>query len=201
MGTDIRMYIERRSDEYWHYLGKMKINPFYEEDPEHEKPVYPEPVYDTPNESLFAILANVGNDGGFIEKYDCIALPLGLPEDLSPELKSYAEDARNQEIFAASWLTLEELITFDWHGKIRKQYAIVDERVAHLFHPERGFPWSEWPQEIPIRYSFTKKEYANASWTESYADDVGWDVMGLFDNLAKMYGVTDDVRFVLWFRQ
>ena len=85
------------------------------------------------------------------------------------------------------------MISIDW-GKIRKQYAIVDERVAHLF----GLPL-EWPHDLPVTYSPTKKEYANASWTETYADAVGWDVMELFDNMAQKYGVTDDVRFIMWF--
>lgn len=200
MGTDIRMYAERRLDEHWHFLGKMKNNPFYEEHPEYETPYYPETVYNTPNYSLFAILANVGNDGVLEEMYDCIALPRGLPEDLSPELKTFAGDYRNQEVFAASWLALEELITFDWR-KIRKQYAIVDKRVVHLFHPERGFPFREWPQGIPIGYSFTAQAYANVSWTETYADAAGWDFMELLDGMAKTYGVTNEVRFVLWFRQ
>lgn len=201
MGKDIRMYAERRLHEQWHFLGKMKDNPFYEEDSEHEMSYYPEPVYDTRNYSLFAILADVGNDGLLEEKYDCIAPRRGLPEDLSPELKSWSEYFRNKEVFAASWLTLEELVTFDWHGKIRQQYAIVDKRVVHLFHPERGFPYREWPQGIPIRYTPAFKEHANASWTETYADAAGPDFMELLDSMATTYGVSNDVRFILWFRQ
>jgi len=116
-------------------------------------------------------------------------------------MKAYAEDPQNQDPFIiTSWLTLQELVTFDWR-KIRKQYAIVDKRVIHLFHPEHGFPFRDWPQGIPISYSPTAQTYANVSWTETYADAVGWDVMELVDNMAKTYGVTNNVRFILWFSQ
>ena len=200
MGMIMGMYAERRLHEQWHFLGKMENNPFYEEDPEHEMRYCPESFYDGDNYSLFAILADVGNDGLLEEKYDRIAPPRGLPDDLSPELKSWSEDFHNKKALT-SWLSLEELVRFDWHGKIRKQYAIVDKRVVHLFHPERGFPYRQWPQGIPIGYSLTAKAYANVSWTETYADAAGRDFVALLDSMATTYGVSNDVRFILWFWQ
>lgn len=198
MGIDMRMYAERRLYRQWHFMGKMEKNRFYEEDAEHEMLYCPEPLYDSGNQSLFAMLADVRNEGLLEEKYEYIAPLRGLPDDLSPELKTWAEDFRNKEALT-SWLTLEELVTFDWRGKIRKQYAIVDKRVVHLFHPERGFPLKEWPRGIPIGYSFTSKAYANASWTETYADAAGSDFMDLLDRMAKTYGITNEVRFIFWF--
>ena len=126
--------------------------------PKHESLFVPTSLYHTRKYSLFAILANVENGGLLEEPYDCIALPRGSTKRIySPELKAYAEDPQNNDpTIITNWVTLKEVIGFDW-GKIRKQYAIVDECVVHLFHPERGFPWSDWPQEIPISYSFTKR--------------------------------------------
>lgn len=146
MGTNMSLFAERRVHGHWHFLGEMEENPLYEYDPEHQQRYTPESLYDTENESLCSILADVRNSGVLEEKYDCITSRRGLPEDLSPELKTFAGDSRNQHWSTIiSWLTLKELVTFDWR-KIRKQYAIVDKRVVHLFHPERGFPYREWPQ-------------------------------------------------------
>jgi hypothetical protein len=201
MGIILGMYAERRLKDQWHFLGKMEKNPLHEIDSEHQLPNEPESLYDTENSSLCSILADVRNSGVLEEKYDCITSRRGVPEDLSPELKTFAADHRNQHSSTiSSWLTLEELATFDWR-KIRKQYAIVDKRVVHLFHPERGFPFREWPRGIGIGYSPTAQAYANVSWTETYADAAGWDFMELVDGMVKTYGVTNDVRFILWFSQ
>ena len=86
--------------------GEIKKNPLYEWDPEHERLLIPTSIYNTRNYSLFAILANVDN-GVLIEPYDYIALPRGLPEDLSPELKADAEDPQNDDPTSiTSWVTL-----------------------------------------------------------------------------------------------
>jgi hypothetical protein len=90
------------------------------------------------------------------------------------------------------WLksSLEELVNFDWHGKRIQRYARVDERVAHLFHPERGFPFREWPDGIPCGYSRIQKESdsCNASWTETYAEAAGSDFLELLDAFSHQYG-------------
>lgn len=197
MSMIMGMYTEWRSEGQWRFIGGMEKNECYEFDPEHEIPYCPKSFYDTENEGLFAILADVGN-GLAEERYESIAPLRGLPDDLSPELKSWSESPRNKES-RASWLTLEELVTFDWYGKIRKRYAVVDKRVVSLFHPERGFPYRAWPQEMPISYSPTFKAYANVIWTETYADSAGPDFMKLLDDLVNTYGVSNNVRFILWF--
>jgi hypothetical protein len=198
MGTSMDMYAERRSHRQWQFIGRMVKNESYEDDPDYEMPYQPELLYGSRNYSLFAILADVGN-GILEEKYEYIAPLRGLPDDLSPELKTWFESSQNKEEVHASWLTLEELITFDWHGKSRKKYAVVDERVAYLFHPERSFPFREWPQGIRIGYSITLKEACNASWTETYAEAAGPDFLELLDIFAKKYGVSNNVRFIFSF--
>lgn len=196
MGTDIRIYAEQHMNGRWQFIGKMTKNMYYEYDPEHENEYHPENLYDIRNYSLFAILADVRNDEG----YECIAPRRGRPDDLSPEVKSWFEYFQDDELYE-SWLTLEELVNFDWHGKRIKIYAIVDKRVTHLFHPERGFPSREWPEGIQCGYSTTVKgnAYCNASWTETYAEAAGSDFMELLDTFSQKYGVSKDVRLVFWF--
>jgi hypothetical protein len=224
MGTDIRLYPERYVDGRWQFIGEMEENSFYVYDPEHEPPSCPKDLYDIRNYGLFAILADVRNDEG----YECIVQRRGIPGDLSPEVKSYfayytksyredksdtlalARDEKQRASWIAydidmqlspGWLTLEELANFPWHEKHIQIYAIVDKRVAHLFHPERGFPFREWPADIQCSYSTTQKEnpYCNASWTQTYAEAAGADFMKLLSTYVQQYGASKDVRFVFWF--
>jgi len=193
MGTDIRMYAEHRNNGRWQFIGEMLEN---ECDTDGNYPYYPSGLYNVRNYSLFAILAGIRNE--LEEPFEPIAPRRGIPPDLSPELSSWFASFHGYETYA-SWLTLEELVSFDWHGKRRKEYATVDTRVAHLFHPERRFPFREWPRDIVISYSPGSKKYANAIWTETYAEAVGPDVMALLDKLSQKYGASNEVRLVFWF--
>ncbi|GHO83301.1 hypothetical protein KSZ_13070 [Dictyobacter formicarum] len=200
MGTDIFLYAEWRHNEPWQFIGEMSENIVYQYDPEHENPYHPKDLYNVRNYNLFAILADVRNDVG----YECIAPRRGIPNDLSPEIKSYFEVFQSEEMgreLYPGWLTLEELVHFDWHGKRIQRYGRVDERVAHLFHSDRGFPFREWPQGIQIGYSRMPKasKYCNACWTETYAESAGPDFMELLDTFSRKYGVSKDIRLVFWF--
>lgn len=196
MGTDIRIYAEQYVNGHWQFIGEMIENTYHSYDPEHEPLYYPKDLYDTRNYSLFAILADVRNHEG----YECIAPPRGLPDGLSPEIENWFEHYQ-EDAFSASWFTLEELVHFDWHGKRIQIYAMVDERVTHLFHPEHGFPFRDWPAGIQCSYSTTAPEapYSNANWTETYAEAAGLDFLELLDTFSQQYGVSKDVRFVFWF--
>ena len=220
MGTDISLYAEKRQDSAWQFIGEMVEDIEYQYYPELANPYRPEDLYEDRNYSLFAILADVRNDEG----YECIAPRRGIPDDLSPEIKNYFESLRSDQSYTASlpldekqreawrrcdmdqelrpgWLTLEELVDFDWHGKRIQRYARVDECVAHLFHPERGFPFHEWPQGIECAYSRMDKgsKYCNAIWTETYAEAAGTNFMELLNTFSHKYGASKDVRFVFWF--
>lgn len=224
MGTDIRLYPEQYVNGRWQFIGEVEENSAYRHDSEHEPPSCPKNLYDIRNYSLFAILANVRNGEG----YECIARRRRVPGDLSPEIKSHFEYytkfyqadmpdtialARDKKQRASwithaidmqlspGWLTLEELANFPWHEKRIQIYAIVDKRVTHLFHPERSFPFREWPADIQCSYSTTHKEdpYCNASWTQTYAEAAGADFMELLSTYVQQCGASKDVRFVFWF--
>lgn len=196
MGTDIRLYPEQRVDSSWRFAGKMVKNIHYAYDPEYEPLYHPDDLYDIRNYALFAILADVRNE----ERYQCIAPPRGIPDDVSPEIKSWLAYYRDDAL-DPGWLTLKELVDFAWHEKRIQIYARVDERVAHLFHPERGFPFNKWPAGIPCSYSTTSQDdpFCNASWTQTYAEAAGAQFMELLATFSQRYGVSDDVRFIFWF--
>ncbi len=142
MGTDIFLYAERYIDGQWRFLGEMLENKY---DTDGNNPYYPADLYNVRNYGLFAILAGIRND--LEEPFEPIAPRRGIPSDLSPELSSwYASFQDDEMLLYPGWLTLEELITFDWYGKRRKEYAIVDGRVAHLFIMSAAFPYVDGPE-------------------------------------------------------
>jgi hypothetical protein len=209
MGTDIEVFTEQQSDESWHFAGQMEsnsidYNTFH--DIYDDVPLYiPSSIYSNRNYNLFAILADVRND--YDEKFEPISPLRGLPDNLPPELAAWYTSIQTGEegetlSLDAGWLTLEELANFDWHGKRRTGYGCVDDRVAHLFHPDRPFPWDAWPADVPPRYSRSRKNspYRNAIWTDTYADAVGPGFMqDVLAQLLKSYGASNNVRLVFDF--
>lgn len=112
MGADIHVYIEQKvitednqskkewiSLDEWEYdlSADVKIVPL-------RKSYWVERNY-----LLFAILANVRNDYNI----QPISQPKGLPEDVSPEVKNQS-DEENGDAHTRSWLTLKELLEYDW---------------------------------------------------------------------------------------
>lgn len=86
MGCDIHLYVEVREDGQW-------VN----------KPL--RHTYDGRNYNLFAILAGVRNRHDILPISD----PRGLPPDVSKEVEGEADGDHSH-----SWLTLAELMAFDW---------------------------------------------------------------------------------------
>lgn len=64
------------------------------------------------NYLLFAILANVRNQYNI----QPISQPKGLPKDVSHEVKKQ-NDEENGDAHTRSWLTLKELLEYDWQQK------------------------------------------------------------------------------------
>jgi hypothetical protein len=124
MGCDIHLYVEKRDAlGQWQSADNWELNPYYENDnsesgePEYIIP-YDNHFYNGRNYNLFAILANVRNGHGFAgvktgEGFNPIAPPRGLPHDITKRVQSdataYGEDGHSH-----SWLTLHELLTYDW---------------------------------------------------------------------------------------
>lgn len=61
------------------------------------------------NYGMFGFLANVRN----YSKVPCISPARGLPEDVDELIRAEYED--NFDVHTASWLTIEELLSFDYN--------------------------------------------------------------------------------------
>jgi hypothetical protein len=97
MGCDIHLWIEKRDLE-----GRWQPAEAYNEDN-----YYQSDLYDTRSYKLFSLLADVRNDGSIKP----IVEPRELPDDMSPIV---AELARHFADHSHSWLTLRELLDYDW---------------------------------------------------------------------------------------
>lgn len=130
MGCDIHMAAERRTaDGRWEMCGEPTHRWGYAE---------PWEPYDNRNYALFSVLANVRNGYGFAgcdtgEGYRPIDDPRGLPPDMSPLVKEWAEAGDHSH----SWLLVRELLDYDWdqiavkRGCVRAhQFAAWDGKTS-----------------------------------------------------------------------
>jgi hypothetical protein len=124
MGCDIRSYVEIRNGDQW--------------EPS------PGEVFDCRDYGLFGFLADVRN----YSHSPVIAEPRGLPDDVSPEMRTECDEWG--DCHSTSWLTLAELLAYDydqvfWDRRVTKGNngaALADEGEGrHL--PLREFlgPW------------------------------------------------------------
>jgi hypothetical protein len=131
------------------------------------------------NYRAFAVLANVRNGygfGGFStgEAIEPISEPRGLPDDMSPELRTKLEkeieDNEDAEQFrlgdqSFSWVTLKELLEYDLDAPVtvrgyvpresaqryRETGEIPRSYAASTWTHHEGFEQIEW--QVPIRES------------------------------------------------
>ncbi len=200
MSTDISMYVEVERDSTWHLLTEPEASEpkdIENTSPHEPKPHEPKEVYfSEQNYDLFAILADVRNPTGRTldhQRFDVIAPWRGLPNDLSPALRSYFADDTH-----ATWLLLSEVLQFDWHGKVMQYEAMVDARVAHLFEESKPFPdHDRWPQDIPISYAIWDSDGVTVRWTDTYAVAAG-TFLDFLETL-KPYGEPSKIRLVFEF--
>lgn len=111
MGTDIHLYVERRVGGAWVSCDSWTADG----EVDYDQRFYRERNYD-----LFAILADVRNGSGFAgvrtgDGFVPIAAPRGWPKDCSPELQKIEVD------HTPGWLTVAELMAYDWTQEARKQ--------------------------------------------------------------------------------
>jgi len=119
MGCDIHFYVEIKKDEKWVSADKWSADPYDCGDLEDIGIKWDDRFYTGRNYDLFAMLANVRNGRGFAgvptgTGFIPIAEPRGLPEDASPEVKAIS-DRWNGDGHSHSWLTLAELLAYDWN--------------------------------------------------------------------------------------
>ncbi len=116
MGCDVRFYVERNVNDTWEPVKGP--NPYYGRYADEPEETLADWAYDNQNYNLFAILANVRNGRGFAGRdtgngFIPIAMPKGLPDDVSPEINKKSEQY-GCDGHSHSYFTLQELLDYDW---------------------------------------------------------------------------------------
>lgn len=147
MGCDIHLRVEKRVNGQWTPAEPMRRNRYWEpggDEPELE----PVRFYDGRNYDLFAILANVRNGRGFAGVstglgFIPISEPKGLPIDVSPDVEKDSE-SWGSDGHSHSWITLRELLDFDWTQKTYKEGWITPLIAEEWL---RRKPWEPAPSQ------------------------------------------------------
>lgn len=143
MGTDIHLTIERFDSDLqeWEVVSPENLAP--QDDWEKEQGRWS--WYGGRNYSLFAILADVRNgtpDGspqyGIVRGYFKPIAPLrGIPKDASAE---YREDAERGWGHSYTWLTLKEVLDYDWSQTSTRRGYLSPMEFAELHFRDRPIP-------------------------------------------------------------
>lgn len=195
MGSDIRMFVEKRNQGKWESINGQ----FSGQDIDIS---YGDEYYFERNYELFAILAGVRNgegvDGpGTGHKFNQISRPKGLPDDISDYVKFQYEKQAVDEFGAhdCSWLLLKELLEFDWTQNAKVE-AYVSPQVAKDFY-ENGIR----PNPIECKQKSNrviKLRYPRIEWTSTYADRAGIFFDEVIPKLSSL-GQPEEIRIVFWF--
>lgn len=131
MGCDIHFYAEKKVHDNWVPavpIIDLNNGEYPDEGPDLDTP-YNEKWYTDRNYDLFSILADVRNGFGFAgvktgEGFVPIDQPRGVPHDASPGYRMVVE-AFGEDGHSHSWLTIKDLLTYDWTQTTTKT-ACVD---------------------------------------------------------------------------
>jgi hypothetical protein len=198
MGTDIHCFAERRTPKGWEPIctgrdrrdGTRRLLDFY--------------CGQERNYNLFAILAGVQRltNGGF----EPVVPPRGFPPDVSP---GQTPDPDSGGFYHnATWLTLKELLDFDWHGKQRLFRGWVNAEQFRLFR-QNGRP-QQFIEESARLVDNDEMDRLIAAGTDTtgvqtliefgipYGEFAGPFLTETLPLLQK-YGRPEDVRLVLYF--
>lgn len=201
MGIDIEMYAEVLDGGRWRPAEPLVENEDYDpvDDPLQPR-LRPQDLCDLRNRPLFAILSDAIGHAWSEEPYRPIAPCRGLPADVSPEVLAFERPRHDYGLFGHSWLTLKELIDFDWKGQIIQKAAMVEPDVAPLFEDNPlGFPYQRWPEGKQMGYSLWMRSGVSVRWRETYEQSAGPEFMEGVLTKLKSFGPPDSVRIVFWF--
>jgi hypothetical protein len=222
MGCDIHLYVEKRDGDRWVSADKWSPNEYHAKYPEDGEPEYEikyeDRFYRDRNYDLFAMLANVRNGVGFAgcdtgDGFKPIALPKGLPADVSPEIRAES-DRWNGDGHSHSYLTLAELEAYDWQGSRTNQRGWVSAEEFKNFRLN-GKPnsWSGGVSGYGVRHisneemegrlkydGDTRSCYTQVEWGETYAEAAGRFLTETMPKLRDLAcGDPESVRIVFFF--
>lgn len=170
------------------------------------------------NYDLFAMLANVRNGTGFAgcdtgDGFKPIAMPKGLPADVSRAVKKES-DGWGVDGHSHSWLTVAELLAYDWQGQTTKRRGWVSGSEYKRWKASGANGPDSWcggvggggvqhvsNQEMDRRIASEKdvgRHYTLVEWGVSYADCARDFLSETLPTLRAM-GDPEDVRIVFWF--
>lgn len=225
MGTDIHMACEVRKNGKWNLVTDKVFLRSWCLDSEVE---YTSVPFDIRSYDTFAILADVRNGYGFAgcktgEGFNPISEPKGYPDDMCEELKQDLDDYSYGYLsneHSASWLTLRELLDYDWTQTARS-YGYVSEIAYKEFIMKDKMPdsWcggvggqnivilteTEMVDLIKGKYPRDdSKEYYTSCYfnAETYAEHASWfyeETIPVLKKLIPPGGTTEDVRIVFDF--
>ena len=177
--------------------------------------------YDDRNYELFAILANVRNGVGFAgvptgDPVNYIVEPRGLPDDMGEAVAVMSEDEENVGLgyHDHSWLTLYEIVSFDWE-QVSQRSGWVDAESFKYFQKHHK-PWT-WCGDIlggdtkkvsqaemieAVADGRADGMFTNVDWVETYRDCAGDNWWIFVDTIFAMIGPTTsskDIRVVFGF--
>lgn len=224
MGCDIHCYAEVNKNGIWEKVGSVFKNETYDwyknnktEIPSYLSEFTDEP-YDGRNYDLFAMLADVRNGSGFAgcdtgDGFVPISMPKGLPDDVSNGVKERYEDWCNDG-HSCSWLTLNELLSYDWYGqktKHRGYFSLESYKKFKNGEENFGCCGDVSGQNVikinPEEYDTMLKEnafnhfksyYVHCEWESTYFESAEYFVKDVLPKLKEL-GTPDTVRLVFWF--
>lgn len=218
MGCDIHCSVEVKKDGVWVSHTPLVDNPWYNDDRPEDKwntKQVEEGGYDGRNYSLFAILADVRNGSGFAgvktgDGFIPISDPKDLPEDAGAVIRQKSDDYGGDG-HSHSWLTLTEMLDYDWE-QVTQQQGIIDfdyykewdkksepeSYCGGVFGPgivvmsedEYLADPSAKPTNILVKWVITYRDAAGEMW---------WKVIDRLKKYADEFGGTDNVRLVFFF--
>ena len=222
MGIDIYFYVERREGDRWVSCDEWVPG---EDSLGLELQDTVDPFYHDRDYEVFAILADVYN----VDGCNPVARPKGVPDDMCPEVRQRYQHAVEFDCFAATWLSLAEILAFDWDQTVTRQgyahgpafYEWVSGRRQQGLSPpdllDEIRPGGKIATEDEIRQTVDGLDRAlephelEMQHREALADvycHVTWTATyrsraeNFFDHaVARMekLGKPDDVRCVFWF--
>lgn len=234
MGCDIHLCVEVRRDGQWQRAFPPKVLQdayLADWDSEWAKKRAPVTWYDMRNYDVFAILGNVRNGYGFAgvktgDGFVPISDNRGIPDNASPEVQAifsdYSEDRGENDIWGGdhshSWVTLAELLAYDWDAGIGKRGVITlaqfAERVAK---GETGCPQSysggvggkdvivleesearDALSDHGIAIALPASPYVSITWGQTCAERAASFYTNIIPALKKL-GAPEDVRLIFGF--
>lgn len=169
MGCDMHEHFEVRTSEGWKRIQVREDLNWDTATPQEEEAYWSLPLFIGRDYDLFAVLAGVRNRLNVRPIVAC----RGIPGDASAEVReAWTQAEHSPEVHSPSWLSLDELLTFDW-----------DQPLVHLeTEAAQDAPWAQ--REIV-----------------TYRDAVA-DTNFMTQGLAELQKFVDDprdLRMVFWF--